>query len=308
MTTTHSNSLTEITHRDIRRALRREGIWWAGDLEETEFLNRLYDLSALPSTDSRFTNAEGDIWQHRINNPHDWDDDWVFSDERFQLADGPDEVFLNFLAEMVHPAVRSDREQAKSIVALLNELLAPDGWALVEKSSISRRPIYGPQRLTSSQHAINAAKSVAQIMDADYIHRQTNRMASAIEDDPDLAIGTAKELIETCCHTILAERGKPVDDKPELLPLVRRALEELKLVPDGIPDDQKGAKTIKALLGNLATVTQSLAELRNLYGTGHGKHGKRQGLASRHARLAVGAATTLAVFLFDTHQERPRAP
>jgi hypothetical protein len=91
------------------------------------------------------------------------------------------------------------------------------------------------------------------------------------------------------------------------LPLVRRAMEELKLVPDGIPEGQKGAKTIKGLLGNLATITQALAELRNLYGTGHGKHGKRTGLTSRHARLAVGAATTLAVFLFDTHAVRGSA-
>ena len=301
--TTSTNSLTEITRRDIRRALIREGLSWCGELEETEFLNRLYNLSALPSTDHRFENAEGDIWQHRINN-YDWDDQWVFSDARLQLADGPDEILLNFLAEMVHPAVLSDREQAKKTVAMLNELLAPDGWSLVDKSTISGRSIYGPQRLTTSQHAMNAAKSVAEVVDADYIHRQINRMTSALESDPDLAIGTAKELVETCCHTILAERGKPADDKPDLLPLVRRALAELKLVPDGIPDAQKGAKSIKSLLGNLATITQSLAELRNLYGTGHGKGGKTKGLSARHARLAVGAATTLAVFLFDTQKER----
>jgi hypothetical protein len=54
----------------------------------------------------------------------------------------------------------------------------------------------------------------------------------------------------------------------------------------------------------LATVSQSLAELRNLYGTGHGKGGRTKGLSPRHAKLAVGAAATLAVFLFETHKER----
>jgi AbiJ N-terminal domain 3/Abortive infection C-terminus len=298
MTTTHANSLSEITRRDVRRALIREAVCWYGELSETEFLNRLYNLSSLPSTDTRFENAEGDIWQHRINNL-DWDENWVFADERFRLGDGPDEVFLNFLGEIVHPAVRSDREEAKKIVAMLNELLAPDGWSLVEKSTISGRSIFGPRRLFAVQNAIKFARS-ALVVDADYIHRQINRMESALPDDPDLAIGTAKELVESCCHTILSGRGKPVSDKPDLLPLVRRTLEELKLIPDGIPDEQKGAKSIKSLLGNLATITQNLAELRNLYGTGHGKDGKRRGLTSRHARLAVGAATTLAVFLFDT--------
>lgn len=303
MATSQSNYITEITRRDVRRVLIREAIVWHGELEEIEFLGRLYDLAAMPSTDSRFRNADGDIRKHRYAND-DWDDWWVFSDDRFQLADGSDEVYLNFLAEMVHPVVRSDREEALKIIQMLNELLAPDGWSLVEKSTISGRAIYGPQRLASSQHAVYAAKQVAERVDADYVHRQINRMTSAIDHDPDLAIGTAKELIETCCHTILAARNKPVTDKPDLLPLVRRALEELQLVPDGIPDAQKGVKSIKSLLGNLATIAQSMSELRNLYGTGHGKDGKRRGLLSRHARLAAGAATTLAVFLFDTHAER----
>jgi hypothetical protein len=298
-----TNLITEITRRDIRRALSREGICWSGDLGDTEFLNRLYDLSSLPSNDPRFDDAEGDIWQHRINN-NDWDDQWVYSDDRLQLADGPDELFLKFLAEIVHPAVRPDREEAKRIVALLNEQLAPDGWTLVAQSTISGRPIYEPQRLTTSQHAINSAKSIAVAVNADYIHRQIDRITTSIENDPDLAIGTAKELIETICRTILSERGKPVEDNPDLLPLVRRALEELRLVPDGIPDQQKGAKSIKSLLGNLATLAQSLSELRNLYGTGHGKESQRKGLSTRHARLAVGAASTLVVFLFETHSER----
>jgi AbiJ N-terminal domain 3 len=57
--------------------------WWAGRLDQTAFLALLYPLRKLPSTDRRFQNAEGDIRQHRINN-HDWEDDWVFYDTRFE--------------------------------------------------------------------------------------------------------------------------------------------------------------------------------------------------------------------------------
>jgi hypothetical protein len=303
MTTFHTNSVTEITRRDIRRALIREGISWSGDLSEIEFLSRLYDLSTLPSYDVRFEDAATDIWQHRVNN-HDWDDNWVFDDERLQLANGPDEVYLTFLAEIVHPAVQPNRALAKHVVTMLNELLAPDGWSLAEQSTISGHSLFGPRRLTNSRHAIEAAQNVATVIDEDHIHRQVNRMTAAVEHDTDLAIGTAKELIESVCHTILSARGKPVQDKPDLLPLVRRTLEELQLLPDGIADDVKGGKSIKSLLGNLAVIAQNLAELRNLYGTGHGKAGSRPGLVTRHARLTVGAATTLAVFLFETHSSR----
>jgi AbiJ N-terminal domain 3/Abortive infection C-terminus len=297
------STISEITRRDIRRALIREGICWSGELNDVEFLKRLYDLPSLPSTDSRFESAEGDIWQHRINNL-DWDDNWVFSDERLQLNDGPDEVLLQFLAEIAHPVVCEDRNKAKATIGMLNGLLSSDGWELVERSTISGRSIYGPRRLTSSQHAIRATKKLAQHVDADYVHQQINRMETSIESDADLAIGTAKELVETVCHTILESCGKPVTDHPDLLPLVRRALDELKLVPDGIKDEVKGSKSVKAILGNLSTLVQGLAELRNLYGTGHGKVGSAKGLTARHARLAVGAATTLAIFLFDTHEDR----
>ena len=61
---------------------------------------------------------------------------------------------------------------------------------------------------------------------------------------------------------------------------------------------------IKKLLANLGVVVQSLAEVRNLYGSGHGRGVKRQALHPRHARLAVGAATTLATFLLETHWEK----
>jgi hypothetical protein len=60
---------------------------------------------------------------------------------------------------------------------------------------------------------------------------------------------------------------------------------------------------IKRLLSSLATIANGLAELRGLYGTGHGKHGKASGLSRRHAKLAVSAAATLATFLFETHNE-----
>ncbi|MGN9761059.1 hypothetical protein [Streptomyces sp. SD31] len=41
--------------------------------------------------------------QHRVNNPSDLPDDWVFGDPRFQLLGGPDEVLLASLARLVHP-------------------------------------------------------------------------------------------------------------------------------------------------------------------------------------------------------------
>ena len=83
-------------------------------------------------------------------------------------------------------------------------------------------------------------------------------------------------------------------------------MKELKLVPDQVANTTKGADAIRVLLMNLASVANGMAEVRNLYGTGHGKSAKTKGLQARHARLAIGAASTLAVFLYETHQEQMR--
>jgi hypothetical protein len=85
--------------------------------------------------------------------------------------------------------------------------------------------------------------------------------------------------------------------------LTKDALKELKLVPEGIHESARGSEIVKRLLSNLGTIGNGLAELRNLYGTGHGKHANIGGLSPRHAKLALGAAATLATFLFETHKE-----
>ncbi len=144
----------------------------------------------------------------------------------------------------------------------------------------------------------------ARVFDAAHLQEHVRRIEAAVETDPALAIGSAKELLETCCKTILEARGKLPAESLELPKLTKLTFTELKLLPDDVPEAARGAQSIKQLLSNLSTISHALAEIRNLYGTGHGRGGKAKGLGRRHARLAVGAATTLATFLIDTHHER----
>ena len=81
---------------DIRAAIldemRTRQTVWHGALDDFRFLERLFDLSAMPSSDSRFENAGQDVWQHCINND-DWPLDWVYSDDRFNPYTLPQESF-----------------------------------------------------------------------------------------------------------------------------------------------------------------------------------------------------------------------
>ncbi len=301
-----SVKISEITRRDIVNAICEEGINWAGQLDERKFLSRLFDLGSLPSTDTRFSNAAGDIWQHRINNPTDWDDDWVFFDSRFNLLSCDDEVWLRFLCETIHPIPRPVVSEAERLCQLYNAFLKNDGFQLVERTRLSGKPVFvGHNTGIIGTPGLLAAKKTLSGSDPTYVAQQITRMEAAVDSDPELAIGTAKELIETCCKTILKERGVEFVENSDMLKLVKNTAKELSLTRDDIEDNAKLASTVKNLLSNLTTIAQGIAELRNTYGTGHGKEATTQCLGPRHAKLAVGAASTLAVFLVETHRERP---
>jgi hypothetical protein len=277
---------------------------WCGRMEEPDFLSRLYDLSKMESTDGRYNNAAGDIWQHRVNN-YDWDEDWVFYDNRFNLKHGSDENFLRFLCEMFHPVVRDEKKNWKRLLDLINELLLIDNHELYEKSFLSNRAVYGWRNVNKHNTVIQIqADNLIQKFNSDYIRAQINTMNMAINNNPYESIGKAKELLETCCKTILNNKNVIINNDWDIIKLTKETCSVLKLTPDNIDNSAKASDTIKKLLANLSVISQSMAELRNSYGSGHGKDAKFRGLSPRHARLAVGASVTAVHFLWETFEEK----
>lgn len=153
------------------------------------------------------------------------------------------------------------------------------------------------------QTDLDDLSEVASGFDIPELQRQIDRARNAIEDDPCLAIGTAKDFLETTCKTILSDHNIKYDTSWAITKLAKETRKVLRLIPDNIPASAKGADIIGRLLANLGAIAQGIAELRNLYGTGHGKHGKAKSLGSRHARLAVGTSSAIAVFFLETHEE-----
>lgn len=279
-------------------------ISWHGRLDEITFLKRLYDLSSLPSFDHRFKNAEEDIYQHRVNNL-DWPDEWIFEDDRFGLADGDDEILLRFLCEMFHPAVRIENQVWQVFLHLINGLLKYDGYELVEKAKISGRSVFGWKDILTKNVVIEKqAESLTQKFNSEYISTQIKNMDNMIDTSPCDAIGKAKELLESCCKTILKENNFSIENDWDVIRLTKEVCKILKLTPDDINDAVKASDIIKKLLGNLSAISQSMAELRNSYGSGHGKDANFKGLSPRHARLAVGSAVTAVHFLWETFEEQ----
>lgn len=301
-------SITHLTRRNIVDYIRLEQVVWSGELDDTEFILRVWpDAADLPSHDPRFTDAVSDIWQHRINN-YDWDDDWIFVDPRFNLTGGADDQFLAFLAETVHPFVRFDQEEVAKLVTEFNRQLRPDGFKLQAGSSIGGRPIYFGTRISSIHSPSTALNLSSRNLLDDHTALMDN--LGAIErdltSDPAGAIASAKDLVETICKIILDRRGVAYghDDLPKLY---KKVAVELGLAKESVPASAKGSEAAHKTLGGLGNTVQGLAELRNQIGRGHGRSSVSPAL-ERHARLAFNAAVALTEFLYDTLQDREAEP
>ncbi|MET8139882.1 abortive infection family protein [Sphaerisporangium sp. NPDC005288] len=144
-------------------------------------------------------------------------------------------------------------------------------------------------------------QSLAHLQDPAAIQEQLWRIQRAIMDDPALAVGSAKELIESTAKVVLIERGLMIDDKADLPALVKDAQIALRLHPTSKAPGPDGSDAVKRILGSVSSVAIGVAELRNRgYGTGHGPAAARVGLRPRHAHLAVNAAVTWCQLMLDT--------
>lgn len=142
---------------------------------------------------------------------------------------------------------------------------------------------------------------------SDYMRAQIETLFAARETNPTEAIGKAKELVESCCKTILEENGLPYDRNWNIGKLTKETMSCLNITASDINENQEAGSTIRQILGNLSAVVQGLAELRNPYGTGHGKSDSYKGLSARHSKLAVGASVTLTEYLWDAHEWRNKS-
>jgi hypothetical protein len=136
--------------------------------------------------------------------------------------------------------------------------------------------------------------------------RQIELMVSMQLTNPTNAIGLSKELIESCCKTILDELNIEWGKNDDVPQLANKTLNALNLLPVNVQETDQGAEAIRAVLGNLRAIPTKLAEIRNPFGSGHGKSASFQGLETRHAKLAVGSSITFVDFIWSTYENQKK--
>jgi len=276
-----------------------------GRLDEISFLERIFPLDRLCSHDPRYKTAREDIFQHTIRND-DWRPDWLLTDDRFNLVGCEDEVFLEFICSIFHPAIRKSAEPWEVFLRKINEYLYMDGYKLIVQQQISGHEVFSWMPIALGQdYREESLLRIAGFLDSEYVRNQISMMEGSVETNPYIAIGKAKELIETTCKSLLDIFNTNYTDKTDLPKLFNITCEQLGLSSkkDSLKPDTRANIISRNILGSNVNIVINMAELRNRFGDGHGRPNTFLHLPSRYARLAVGSAITVVEFMISTYEQ-----
>lgn len=213
------------------------------------------------------------------------------------MSDLPDrEKVTLFIALLEYYEVHFERELDRDETRVFGHHHGEDYLALYEraKSALEREragtnPFAAPSEYLKEQFS------------TEYMASQIDSLTKMRETSPTDAIGKAKELVESCCRTILKEAGIEVPNDWDMNDLIKMTKKKLDIDTESVSSSLPEAQTIKKILGSLSGLVGGIAEYRNSWGSGHGKSSDFEPLFVRHAKLAVGSSITVVEYLWDTY-------
>lgn len=132
------------------------------------------------------------------------------------------------------------------------------------KEWLKKHYLHEFEELFSHTQPILDATEQSAISNSFELNQHIARIRRAVESDPELAIGSTKEMLESVLKTILVgfhEDGSKKEDMPDLLKRVQKLL---KLDSSAIDSNAKGNEIIKRTLSNLGQVITGINKLRGI--------------------------------------------
>ncbi|MEO8926324.1 MAG: abortive infection family protein [Caulobacteraceae bacterium] len=181
----------------------------------------------------------------------------------------------------------------------LLKALAREGLAYKRGGHIFGAALTGPSRALADRLSEDGFKT---------LETEYERAYAQVESDPPAAVTAACAILEAVCKTYLTSEGHPLPNKQVLGTLWSETAARLGLSPKDVADQD-----MKQVLSGLANIANGVAALRTHKGSAHGHvedaaPAKFYRLAPRHARLAVHAAHTMALFVMETWEARRSKP
>ena len=134
------------------------------------------------------------------------------------------------------------------------------------------------------------------------VREELGRAMENVDADPAASLTAASSLLEALFKTIIDEQRLRMPNDKSISSLWGTVQKNLNLSADGIQDDG-----LKQMLGGLTSIVRGVGTIRTHAGSAHGRSdsdGKPEG---RHARLAIGSATALALFVIEHYAERKKS-
>lgn len=173
----------------------------------------------------------------------------------------------------------------------IRSVLAKEGLSYSRGGYIHGASLSGPSRSLADRIRSDGIKA---------IEIEYDRAYKSIESDPAAALTAACAILESVCKCYLEDEGHELPKKQVLGTLWPEVAAYLGLSPKNIADDD-----LKRILQGLFSIADGVAALRTHQGSAHGKSdAKNYRLEPRHARLAVHAAHTMAMFVLETWDAR----
>lgn len=190
-------------------------------------------------------------------------------------------------------------EKTQAVLDHLNFHLAPDGFEVAPLGGMAILRKRG-----SGAAVVGAIADKTATLDFGTVSRDLDRAIRNVEDDPEDAVTAACATLEAVCRSILVELGLDLPAKKDVSALVHAVQGPLNLAPGRRDLPDLIANDIRKVLSGLTTATEGIGALRTHGGDAHGRERGHRRIDPRIARLAIHAASTVALFLIETWERK----
>lgn len=215
--------------------------------------------------------------------------------------DGDDRL-RRFLERVTDPRdYLADPTKGTAVVAHINQVLEADGFAI---AVVGGKAHLVPKGAAGA--AVTAFTTKVRLLDFDTVELDIARALVNAATDPEDAVTAACSLLESVCRSILVELRMSLPPKRDIDGLVRAVQEPLNLSPGRTDLPAEIEHDVRQVLGGLTSVAKGIGALRTHAGDAHGREKGFRRLDSRIARLAITAASSLALFFIETWEQQQR--
>lgn len=142
-------------------------------------------------------------------------------------------------------------------------------------------------------------EQVIRAKDVGSINDEFDRALRNVESNPREAVSAACNLLESVCKTYIEDEGLEMPSKQDLQPVWSVVRKDLGFDPSRVED-----RDLQEILSGIIAVVNGIGALRTHASSAHGAGKKSYKLEPRHARLAVHAAHTVALFIIESWEKK----